>query len=79
MSAWRSLAVTTATALVAWAIFGMMAIFCIGELSDSGFGTEDIAVIGVVLTAAFGISLGWSPGDSPGKPSVSKSVLLPGV
>ena len=77
MSARRSLAVTTATALVAWAIFGMMAIFCIDSASDSGFGARDIAVIGVVLTAAFGIYLGWSPGDSPkGSREVSKSVLL---
>ena len=77
MSVRRSLAVTTATALVAWAIFGTMAIFCIDYASDSGLGTRDIAVIGVVLTAAFGIYLGWSPGDSPkGSREVSKSVLL---
>ena len=38
LSTRRSLAVTTAAALVAWAIFGIMAIFCIGYASDSGLG-----------------------------------------
>ena len=77
MPARRSLAVTTVTALVAWAIFGMMAIFCIEFALDSGLGARDIAVIGVVLTAVFGIYLGWSPEDSPsGTREVSKFVLL---
>ena len=31
MGSERSLAVTTATALLAWALFGMVAILCIGE------------------------------------------------
>ena len=65
LSAQRSLAVTTATALVAWAIFGIITIFCIDYASDSGLGARDIAVIGILLTAVFGIYLGWSPGDSP--------------
>ena len=40
-------------------------------------GASDIAVIGILLTAVFGIYLGWSPGDSPkGSQEVSKSVLL---
>ena len=73
----RSLVATTATALVAWAIFGMLAIYCIGLASDSGLGARDIAVIGIFLTAVFGIYLGWSPRDSPkGSREVSKSVLL---
>lgn len=77
LSAQRSLAVTTATALVAWAIFGMITIFCMDYASDSGLGARDIAVIGILLTAVFGIYLGWSPGDSPkGSQEVSKSVLL---
>ena len=77
LSAQRSLAVTTATALVAWAIFGIITIFCIDYASDSGLGARDIAVIGILLTAVFGIYLGWSPGDSPkGSQEVSKSVLL---
>ena len=77
LSAQRSLAVTTATALVAWAIFGMITIFCIDYASDSGLGARDIAVIGIFLTAVFGIYLGWSPRDSPkGSREVSKSVLL---
>ena len=48
LSAQRSLAVTTATALVAWAIFGMITIFCIDYASDSGLGARDIAVIGIL-------------------------------
>ena len=77
MSTQRSLAMTTATALIAWALFGMMAIFCIGFASDSGLGPREIAIVGVVLTAAFGIYLGWVPGDSPkGSREVSKPVLM---
>ena len=77
LSTQRSLAVTTATALVAWAIFGMITISCIDYASDSGLGARDIAVIGILLTAVFGIYLGWSPGDSPkGSREVSKPVML---
>ena len=77
MSAGRSLAVTTVTALIVWALFGMMAILCIGKASESGMGARAIAALGVALTAIFGTYLGWSPGESPrGSRDVSKQVLL---
>ena len=77
MSAGRSLAVTTVTALIVWALFGMMAILCIGKASGSGMGARAIATLGVALTAIFGTYLGWSPGESPrGSRDVSKPVLL---
>lgn len=73
----RSLAVTTATALLAWAIFGMVTILCIGELSEYGTGPRTIGMIGIALTAVFGIVLGWKPYESPkGSREVSKSILL---
>ena len=73
----RSLAVTTATALLAWALFGMVTILCIGELSESGTGPRTIGMIGIALTAVFGIALGWKPDESPkGSREVSKPVLL---
>ena len=73
----RSLAVTTATALLAWAMFGMVTILCIGELSEYGTGPWTIGMIGVALTAVFGIVLGWKPCESPkGSREVSKSILL---
>ena len=73
----RSLAVTTATALLAWAMFGMVTILCIGELSEYGTGPRTIGMIGVALTAVFGIVLGWKPCESPkGSREVSKSILL---
>ena len=73
----RSLAVTTATALLAWAIFGMVTILCIGELSEYGTGPRTIGMIGIALTAVFGIVLGWKPYESPkGGREVSKSILL---
>ena len=77
MSAGRSLAVTTGTALIVWALFGMMAILFIGKASGSGMGARAIAALGVALTAIFGTYLGWSPGESPrGNRDVSKPVLL---
>ena len=73
----RSLAVTTATALLAWAMFGMVTILCIGELSEYGTGPRTIGMIGIALTAVFGIVLGWKPHESPkGSREVSKSILL---
>ena len=73
----RSLAVTTATALLAWAMFGMVTILCIGELSEYGTGPRTIGMIGIALTAVFGIVLGWKPCESPkGSREVSKSILL---
>ena len=73
----RSLAVTTATALLAWAMFGMVTILCIGELSEYGTGPWTIGMIGIALTAVFGIVLGWKPCESPkGSREVSKSILL---
>jgi hypothetical protein len=73
----RSLAVTTATALLAWAMFGMVTILCIGELSEYGTGPRTIGMIGIALTAVFGIVLGWKPYESPkGSREVSKSILL---
>lgn len=73
----RSLAVTTATALLAWAMFGMVTILCIGELSEYGTGPRTIGMIGIALTAVFGIVLGWKPYESPkGGREVSKSILL---
>ena len=73
----RSLAVTTATALLAWAMFGMVTILCIGELSEYGTGPRTIGMIGIALTAVFGIALGWKPYESPkGSREVSKSILL---
>ena len=73
----RSLAVTTATALLAWAMFGMVTILCIGELSEYGTGPRTIGMIGIALTAVFGIVLGWKPYESPkGSQEVSKSILL---
>ena len=73
----RSLAVTTATALLAWAMFGMVTILCIGELSEYGTGPRTIGMIGIALTAVFGIVLGWKPDESPkGSREVSKPVLL---
>ena len=72
-----SLAVTTATALLAWAMFGMVTILCIGELSEYGTGPRTIGMIGIALTAVFGIVLGWKPYESPkGSREVSKSILL---
>ena len=77
MSSERSLAITTVTALLAWALFGMATILCIGELSDYGAGPRTIGMIGIALTATFGMILGWSPGESPkGSREVSKPVLL---
>ena len=77
MGSERSLVVTTATALVAWALFGMATILCIGELSESGAGPRTIGMIGIALTATFGIILGWKPGESPkGSRVVSRPVLL---
>ena len=73
----RSLAVTTATALLAWAMFSMVTILCIGELSEYGTGPRTIGMIGIALTAVFGIVLGWKPYESPkGSREVSKSILL---
>ena len=73
----RSLAVTTATALLAWAMFGMVTILCIGKLSEYGTGPRTIGMIGIALTAVFGIVLGWKPYGSPkGSREVSKSILL---
>ena len=73
----RSLAVTTATALLAWAMFGMVTILCIGELSEYGTGPRTIGMIGIALTAVFGIVLGWKPYESPkGSREVSKPILL---
>lgn len=73
----RSLAVTTATALLAWAMFGMVTILCIGELSEYGTGPRTVGMIGIALTAVFGIVLGWKPYESPkGSREVSKSILL---
>ena len=73
----RSLAVTTATALLAWAMFSMVTILCIGELSEYGTGPRTIGMIGIALTAVFGIALGWKPYESPkGSREVSKSILL---
>ena len=73
----RSLAVTTATALLAWAMFGMVTILCIGELSEYGTGPRTIGMIGIALTAVFGIVLGWKPYESrKGSREVSKSILL---
>ena len=77
MSSKRSLAITTFTALLTWALFGMATILCIGELSDSGAGPRTIGMIGITLTATFGMMLGWNPGESPkGSREVSKPVLL---
>ena len=73
----RSLAVTTATALLAWAMFGMVTILCIGELSEYGTGPRTIGMIGIALTAVVGLVLGWKPYESPkGGREVSKSILL---
>ncbi|MEC7406709.1 MAG: hypothetical protein VX461_03100 [Candidatus Thermoplasmatota archaeon] len=73
----RSLAVTTATALLAWAMFGMVTILCIGELSEYGTGPRKIGMIGIALTAVVGIVLGWKPDESPkGSRKVSKPILL---
>ena len=73
----RSLAVTTATALLAWAMFSMVTILCIGELSEYGTGPRTIGMIGIALTAVFGIVLGWKPYESPkGSREVSKPILL---
>ena len=73
----RSLAVTNATALLAWAMFGMVTILCIGELSEYGTGPRTIGMIGIALTAVFGIVLGWKPYESPKGESRSQQVDTP--
>tara|TARA_Y100001970_G_scaffold252585_1_gene326538 strand:- start:1086 stop:1907 length:822 start_codon:yes stop_codon:yes gene_type:complete len=73
----RGLTSTTIASLVVWTIVGMSAIFIIEEGKTRGFSSKEIASIGVILTAAFGLTLGWNPRETPsGTNKVSKSVLI---
>ncbi len=73
----RGLISTTMASLLVWTIVGMAAIYLIGDDSIQDFSSQEIAIIGVILTAAFGLTLGWNPRDTPsGSNKVSKSVLI---
>ena len=73
----RSLALTAVSALVVWAVAGTVAVLAIGSAQDGGASPESIAAAGIAMTGAFGLILGWSPGEAPsGSESVGASVLL---
>ena len=73
----RSLALTTVASLAVWGVVGTIAVLAIGDAHVSGSSPRSVAVAGVLMTAAFGLLLGWSPREAPpGSEGVSAPVLL---
>ncbi|MCP4851736.1 MAG: hypothetical protein GY900_08380, partial [Actinomycetia bacterium] len=73
----RSLALTTVASLAVWGVVGTIAVLAIGDAHASGSSPRSVAVAGVLMTAAFGLLLGWSPSEAPpGSEGVSAPVLL---